>query len=107
MLPANKEYLYSICTTTAQRLRRWSNVVQMLYSFVFAGRGPSPHPDPHGFLSYGWVGVPHHLSVLWVSLQQDVPAMAQVRSAVTCANTAHNHDDHAHPTCSDIHDSVI
>ena len=33
-----RHHLHSICTTTAQRLRRWSNVVQMLYTcFVFAG----------------------------------------------------------------------
>ena len=36
--PANSKHLYSICTTTAQRLRRWSNIVQMLNKcFVFAG----------------------------------------------------------------------
>ena len=34
----NTKQLYNICTTAAQRLRRWSNVVQMLYKcFVFAG----------------------------------------------------------------------
>ena len=37
--PANTKYLYDICTTPAQRLRRWSNIVQMLYKcFVFAGQ---------------------------------------------------------------------
>ena len=36
--PANTKHLYSICTTSAQRLRRWANIVQMLYKcFVFAG----------------------------------------------------------------------
>ena len=36
--PASKKHLYNICTTLAQRLRRWSNIVQMLYKcFVFAG----------------------------------------------------------------------
>ena len=36
--PANTKHLYSICTTSAQRLRRWTNIVQMLYKcFVFAG----------------------------------------------------------------------
>ena len=36
--PANTNHLYNICTTSAQRLRRWSNIVQMLYKrFVFAG----------------------------------------------------------------------
>ena len=29
-IPANAKHLYSICTTSAQRLRRWSNIVQML-----------------------------------------------------------------------------
>ena len=33
-LPANTKYLYNICTLTAQRLRRWSNFVQMLYENV-------------------------------------------------------------------------
>ena len=33
--PANtKQYLYNICTTSAQRLRRWSNIVQMIYKYV-------------------------------------------------------------------------
>ena len=35
-LPANTKHLYDICTTSAQRLRRWSNIVHMLYKcFVF------------------------------------------------------------------------
>ena len=29
LFPANTKHLYSICTTSAQRLRRWSNIVQM------------------------------------------------------------------------------
>ena len=29
--PANTKHLYIICTTTAQRLWRWSNILQMLY----------------------------------------------------------------------------
>ena len=32
--PANAKHLYNICATSAQRLRRWSNVVQMLYKCV-------------------------------------------------------------------------
>ena len=36
--PANSKHLYNICTTSSQRLRRWSNIVQMLYKrFVFTG----------------------------------------------------------------------
>ena len=36
--PANTKHLYSICTTSDQRFRRWSNIVQLLYKcFVFAG----------------------------------------------------------------------
>ena len=27
--PANTKHYYNICTTSAQRLRRWSNIVQM------------------------------------------------------------------------------
>ena len=35
--PANTKHLYNISTTSAQRLRRWSNIVQMLYKcFVLA-----------------------------------------------------------------------
>ena len=34
--PANTKHLYNIRTTSAQRLRRWSNIVPMLYNcFVF------------------------------------------------------------------------
>ena len=29
--PANTKHVYNICTTLAQRLRRWSNIVQLLY----------------------------------------------------------------------------
>ena len=37
--PANTKHLHSICKTSAQRLRRWSNIVQMLYKyFVFTGQ---------------------------------------------------------------------
>ena len=37
-LPANTKHLHNICTMSAQRLRRWSNIVQLLYKcFVFAG----------------------------------------------------------------------
>ena len=38
IFPANTKHLYNIWTTPAQRLRRWSNFVQMLYKcFVFTG----------------------------------------------------------------------
>ena len=37
-VPANKNHLYIICTTSVQRLRRWSIFVQMLYKcFMFPG----------------------------------------------------------------------
>ena len=43
--PVNTKHLYNICTTTAQRLRRWTNIVQMLYKcFVFTGRPTHPIP---------------------------------------------------------------
>ena len=36
-LQANTKHLYNIHTTSAQRLRRWSNIVKMLYKcFAFA-----------------------------------------------------------------------
>ena len=38
ILPANTKHLHNNCTMSAQRLRRWSNIVQLLYKcFVFAG----------------------------------------------------------------------
>ena len=38
LVPANTNHLYTIYTTSAQRLRRWSNIVEMLYKcFVLAG----------------------------------------------------------------------
>ena len=37
-IPANTKHFYNICTASSQRLRRWSDIVQMLYKyFVFAG----------------------------------------------------------------------
>ena len=42
--PVNTKHLYNICTTAAQRLRRWSNIVQMLYKCLcLLGRIPQ-HP---------------------------------------------------------------
>ena len=39
-IQANTKHLYNICTTPAQRLQRWPNIVQMLYKcFVFAWMG--------------------------------------------------------------------
>ena len=36
--PANRKYLYNICTTAAQRGKRWAVGIQMLYKyFVFTG----------------------------------------------------------------------
>ena len=38
MIQANANHLHYIHTTSAQRLRRWSNLVQMLYKcFAFTG----------------------------------------------------------------------
>ena len=35
-LPQKTQHLYDICTTSAQRLRRWSYIVHILYKcFVF------------------------------------------------------------------------
>ena len=48
-----KKHLYNICTTSAQRLRRWSNIVQMLYKcFVFAGYS-SALTSYHFFTQWG------------------------------------------------------
>ena len=44
---ANTKHSYNMCTTPAQRLRRWSNIVQMSYKcFVPAG-------EATGILSFG------------------------------------------------------
>ena len=41
--PANTKHLYNICTTSAQRLRRWTNIVQMLYKCLcLLGSIPKP-----------------------------------------------------------------
>ena len=40
-IPANTKHLYNMYTTSAQRLRRWSNIVYMLYKcFMFTGYRP-------------------------------------------------------------------
>ena len=45
--PANTKYLHNICTTSAQRLRRWANIVQMLYKcFVFTYCHACKDDDP-------------------------------------------------------------
>ena len=37
--PANTKRFKNICTASAQRLRRWSNIVQVLHKcFVLAGK---------------------------------------------------------------------
>ena len=37
-MPQDTQQTQNICTTSAQRLRRWTNIVQMLYKcFVFPG----------------------------------------------------------------------
>ena len=36
--PANTQHLQSVCTASAQRIKRWSNIVQMVYRcFVYTG----------------------------------------------------------------------
>ena len=41
-VPANTKYLHNICTTSIQRLRRWTDIIQMLCKyFVFAGTSAS------------------------------------------------------------------
>ena len=34
-IPANTKHLHNICKTSAERIRRWSNIVQMLYKCFF------------------------------------------------------------------------
>ena len=33
IIPANTKHLYNICTMSAQRLGRWSNIVHLLYKY--------------------------------------------------------------------------
>ena len=33
-IPTNIKHLYDICTTSTQRIRRWSNIVHMLFKYL-------------------------------------------------------------------------
>ena len=65
--PEDRKHLYNICTPSAQRLRRWSNIVHMLYKcFVFAGPPvlitPPPPPAPCGpYWSAGATSLSRHV----------------------------------------------
>ena len=57
----NTKHLDTICTMSAQRLRRWSNIVQMVYKgFVFAGK----MVRLDSLTTYGFIGVKPHV-VFW------------------------------------------
>ena len=46
--PVNTKHLYNICTSSAQRIRRRSDIEQMLYKcFVFTGNGGPETPPWH------------------------------------------------------------
>ena len=52
--PVYIKHLYNICTASAQRLRRWSNILQVFYKcFVFTGYSPfsSQGGDPRVVVS--------------------------------------------------------
>ena len=75
-IPANTKYVYIICTTSAQRLRRWSNIVQMVYNwFVFARihpfvpKGTILFDRSNTILSFTNIPQPFHFSwqYLWLS----------------------------------------
>ena len=52
LYPVNTKHLYNICTTSAQRLRRWTNIVQMFYKcFGFTGK-------------YSHIKITNHISTL-------------------------------------------
>ena len=54
--PANRKHLYNIYTTSAQRLRRWSNIVEMSYEcFVFTGLAGTGLRGTFSFC-FSWVG---------------------------------------------------
>ena len=47
--PANTKHLYNISTTSVQRLRRWSNIVQMVYKCSVFTMMCSPFQEFHVF----------------------------------------------------------
>ena len=56
--PGNTKHLYNICTTSAQRLPRWSDIVQMLYKyFMFAGKSLASSEYIGGSVMYSDVTV--------------------------------------------------
>ena len=65
----NTKHLYNIYTMSAQRRKRWADVVQMLYKcFVFAWYScPSDYPPcPSWILSNGW-HVQHRIIIIVTS----------------------------------------
>ena len=45
--PSKHKHLHNICTAPAQRLRRWSNILQMFYKcFVLTGEAIILQADP-------------------------------------------------------------
>ena len=58
-IQGNTTHLYTICTMSAQHLRRWSNIIQMLYRcFVFTGM------PARGSVGEGWVGVTEEVRMI-------------------------------------------
>ena len=66
LYPANTKYLYHICTTSAQRLRHWSNFVQMLYKCLcLLGRySRINHEHIKKFILKFYCGNVDHLSLM-------------------------------------------
>ena len=52
-IPARTKHLYTMCTTSAQNLRRWPNIVQMLYKSTF-------HVAKQRFQPVTWSAQPHN-----------------------------------------------
>ena len=71
-LPENTDHLHNICTTSAQRLRRWSNIAQMSYKcFVWRCHPVDDSTSNSAKLQYG--GCCYKASDLQVLLWDAVP----------------------------------
>ena len=57
-IPVNTTHLYNICTMSAQRRRRWADVVQLLYKwFVFAEMAQQVNVNIHSHCVQCWTSV--------------------------------------------------
>ena len=93
--PANTKRLYNICTTSAQRLRRWFNIVQMLYKYlVFAGSVQSTAVCPADPLHNDSIHLAFNYTRQLFFIQSDYLAgSGLITDARTCVGGGWNHHD--------------